>query len=91
MANIDRMDAAEAAVQALRKDFDDLSLTTQEICTGMAYLVARIEEANREPGSAKLLADAERQFSRLEAMRRIYIQKYPEACSPLPAGKGLKN
>lgn len=84
------MDAVEAAVREIRKDFDGLRLTVQEICTGMAFLVARIEEANREPAATKLLADAEKQFSLLNNLRRIYIQKYPDVSFPTPDGT-LKN
>lgn len=85
------MDAVEAAVQALRKDFAGLRLTTQEICTGMAYLVARIEEANEEPEAARLLADAEIQFSLLKNLRLNYMQTYPGEGHPIPDGKALKN
>lgn len=85
------MDAVEAAVREMRKEFAGLRLTVQEICTGMAYLVARIEEANEEPEAAKLLADAEVQFSLLKNLRLTYMQKYPYACDPIPDEKGLKN
>lgn len=85
------MGAVEAAVQEMRKDFDDLRLSTQEICTGMAYLVARIEEANFEPEAAKLLVDADKQFSLLKNLRLAYMQKYPGEGHPILDSKALKN
>lgn len=91
MANGERMDALEAAQRALRKDFDGLKLRTQEICTGMAYLVARLEEANLEPGAAKLLADAEVQYSLLKNLQLTYMRNYPESSYPMPDARGLKN